>query len=168
MWIIDFGTEMKESDASLYEAPFEYILQHVKPEREKNNREAYRKYWWRHGEPRIAMRASLKPLQRYIVTPHVAKHRLFVWPSAGVLPDKMLIVFARDDDTTFGILHSRHHELWALKMCTFLGVGNDPRYTPTTCFDTFPFPAGLTPTSRLLTMPITPRPGNLRSCPSSG
>ena len=145
MWIIDFGTEMKESDASLYEAPFEYILQHVKPEREKNNREAYRKYWWRHGEPRIAMRASLKPLQRYIVTPHVAKHRLFVWPSAGVLPDKMLIVFARDDDTTFGILHSRHHELWALKMCTFLGVGNDPRYTPTTCFDTFPFPAGLTP-----------------------
>jgi type II restriction/modification system DNA methylase subunit YeeA len=145
MWIIDFGTEMKESDASLYEAPFEYILQHVKPEREKNNREAYRKYWWRHGEPRIAMRASLKPLQRYIVTPHVAKHRLFVWPSAEVLPDKMLIVFARDDDTTFGILHSRFHELWALKMCTFLGVGNDPRYTPTTCFDTFPFPTGLTP-----------------------
>lgn len=91
------------------------------------------------------MRAALKPLQRYIVTPHVAKHRLFVWPSAEVLPDKMLIVFARDDDTTFGILHSRFHELWALKMCTFLGVGNDPRYTPTTCFDTFPFPSGLTP-----------------------
>ena len=30
-------------------------------------------------------------------------------------------------------------------MCTWLGVGNDPRYTPTTCFETFPFPAGLTP-----------------------
>ena len=53
--------------------------------------------------------------------------------------------FARSDDTTFGILHSRFHELWALRTCTWLGKGNDPRYTPTTCFETFPFPAGLTP-----------------------
>ena len=56
-----------------------------------------------------------------------------------------LIIFVRADDTTFGILHSRFHELWSLRMCTWLGVGNDPRYTPTTCFETFPFPAGLTP-----------------------
>ena len=55
------------------------------------------------------------------------------------------MVFARDDDTTFGILHSKFHELWSLRMCTWLGVGNDPRYTPTTCFETFPFPEGLTP-----------------------
>jgi hypothetical protein len=52
---------------------------------------------------------------------------------------------ARADDTTFGILHSRFHELWSLRMCTWMGQGNDPRYTPTTCFETFPFPAGLTP-----------------------
>jgi hypothetical protein len=52
---------------------------------------------------------------------------------------------ARADDTTFGILHSRFHELWSLRMCTWLGVGNDPRYTPTTCFETFAFPTGLTP-----------------------
>jgi type II restriction/modification system DNA methylase subunit YeeA len=51
----------------------------------------------------------------------------------------------RDDDTTFGILHSRIHEIWSLRMCTYLGVGNDPRYTPTTCFETFPFPEGLAP-----------------------
>ena len=57
----------------------------------------------------------------------------------------MLIVTARADDTTFGILHSRFHELWSLGLCTWLGVGNDPRYTPTTTFETFPFPAGLTP-----------------------
>ena len=54
-------------------------------------------------------------------------------------------VVARDDDTTFGILHSHFHEIWSLRMCTYLGVGNDPRYTPTTCFETFPFPEGLTP-----------------------
>ena len=56
-----------------------------------------------------------------------------------------MVVTARADDTTFGILHSRFHELWSLRMGTWLGVGNDPRYTPTTCFETFPFPTGLTP-----------------------
>lgn len=61
------------------------------------------------------------------------------------LPDDALIAIARDDDTTFGILHSRFHETWSLRLCTWLGVGNDPRYTPTTTFETFPFPEGLTP-----------------------
>jgi type II restriction/modification system DNA methylase subunit YeeA len=46
---------------------------------------------------------------------------------------------------TFGILHSRFHEMWTLRLCTWLGVGNDPHYTPTTTFETFPFPLGLTP-----------------------
>ena len=62
-----------------------------------------------------------------------------------VCPDHQLIAIARDDDTTFGILHSRFHEAWSLRLGTWLGVGNDPRYTPTTTFETFPFPAGLTP-----------------------
>jgi hypothetical protein len=65
---------------------------------------------------------------------------LFVWLESSVLPDSAVIAFARDDDYFFGVLRSRAHELWALKMGTFLGVGNDPRYTPTTCFETFPFP----------------------------
>ncbi len=63
-----------------------------------------------------------------------------MWVHAGILPDQQLIVFAREDDYFFGVLHSRVHELWALRMGTFLGVGNDPRYTPTTCFETFPLP----------------------------
>lgn len=142
-WIIDFGTEMAEVEASLYEAPFQYALEHVKPVREKNNREAYRKYWWRHGEPRIAMRAALSGLPRYIVTAEVAKHRLFTWLSTTILPDKRLIVVGRADDTTFGILHSRFHELWSLKLgATF---EDRPCYRPSTSFETFPFPAGLTP-----------------------
>ncbi|MXS82176.1 class I SAM-dependent DNA methyltransferase [Nitrosomonas oligotropha] len=144
-WIIDFGATMSEADASLYELPFEYVVKYVKPEREHNNREAYRKYWWRHGEPRVAMRAALVGLQRYIATPAVAKHRIFIWLDKAILPDQALLAIARSDDTTFGILHSRFHELWSLGLCTWLGVGNDPRYTPTTCFETFPFPEGLTP-----------------------
>ena len=84
-------------------------------------------------------------MARYIATPTVAKHRLFVWLDAGVCPDHQLIVIARDDDVTFGILHSRFHEAWSLRLGTWLGKGNDPRYTPTTTFETFPFPDGLSP-----------------------
>ena len=61
----------------------------------------------------------------------------------GICPDHQLIVIARDDDTAFGILHSRFHEAWALRLGTSLVEG--PRYTPTTTFETFPFPEGLTP-----------------------
>jgi len=88
---------------------------------------------------------ALAPFSRYIATPTTAKHRLFVWHDVHICPHNALIVVARDDDTTFGILHSRFHELWSLHLGTWLGVGNDPRYTPTTTFQTFPFPDGLTP-----------------------
>jgi type II restriction/modification system DNA methylase subunit YeeA len=79
-------------------------------------------------------------LPRYVVTPTVAKHRLFIWSDGTATPDHQLIIFARDDDYVFGVLHSRAHEVWSLRMGTWLGVGNDPRYTPTTCFETFPLP----------------------------
>ena len=137
-WIIDFGIAMGASDAALYEAPFRYVVEHVKAEREQNNREAYRKNWWRHGEPRIAMRAAIAPLKRYISTPEVAKHRPFVWLERAVLPDKMLIVISRDDDITFGIVSSRIHVVWALALGGSLE--DRPRYNPTQCFQTFPFP----------------------------
>ena len=142
-WIIDFGVDMTESDAALYELPFQYIESHVKPERLSNARETYKKNWWKHGEPRIAMRLALKKIDRYFAVTAHQKHFFFTWIDKSVLPDKALIVIARADDTTFGILHSRFHELWALRMGTSLE--DRPRYTPTTCFETFPFPTGLTP-----------------------
>lgn len=139
-WIIDFGLTMSEAEAALYEAPFRYVVEHVKPERIQNNREAYRKNWWRHGEPRVAMRAAIAPLKRYIVTGEVAKHRNFVWADEAVLPDKKLIVIGRDDDLTFGIVSSSIHQAWTLALGGRHGVGNDPYYNPTQCFQTFPFP----------------------------
>jgi type II restriction/modification system DNA methylase subunit YeeA len=145
MWIIDFGWEMTEAEAALYEAPFAHVRTYVLPMRAQNRREAYETFWWRHVEARQGMHAQMRSLKRYTVTARVSKHRLFCWSSIAVLPDSATIAMARDDDTTFGILHSRLHELWTLRMCTWLGVGNDPRYTPTTCFETFPFPEGLTP-----------------------
>jgi type II restriction/modification system DNA methylase subunit YeeA len=94
-------------------------------------------------EPRPALMGKLAQLARYIVTPRVAKHRVFVWLDSAVAPDCQLIAITRDDGTTFGILHSRFHEIWALRLGTSLE--DRPRYTPSTTFETFPFPEGLTP-----------------------
>jgi len=142
-WIIDFGWEMSEQEASLFEAPFEYVNARVFPERAKNRRDSYRMRWWRHVEPRPALMGKLALLERYIVTPTVAKHRLFVWLESAVTPDHQLIAITRDDDTTLGILHSRFHEMWALRLGTSLE--DRPRYTPSTTLETFPFPEGLAP-----------------------
>ena len=144
-WIIDFGWEMSEGDAALYEAPFKYVGEHVASARKKSNNDADRCFWWHHTRTRQDMWAALAERSRYIVTPTVAKHRLFAWLQLPICPDHQLIVVARDDDTTFGILHSRFHESWSLRLGSWLGVGNDPRYTPSTTFETFPFPEGLTP-----------------------
>ena len=85
---------------------------------------------------------ALGGLPRYIATARVAKHRLFGWYDARICPDSQLIVVARGDDTTFGILHSRFHEIWSLRLGTSLE--DRPRYTPSTTFETFPFPIDLT------------------------
>ena len=142
-WIVDFGWNMVREEAALYEAPFQHAKEHVYPMRQRNRRESYREHWWRHVEPRQGMWRALDGLSRYIATPTVAKHRLFTWLDARVCPDHQLIVIARDDDVTFGILHSRFHEAWSLRLGTSLE--DRPRYTPTTTFETFPFPEGLSP-----------------------
>jgi type II restriction/modification system DNA methylase subunit YeeA len=143
-WIIDFG-EMTENEASLYEAPFEYVVQHVKPERLANRDTQRREKWWRLGRSGGDLKEATKTVTRQIITPRVAKHRLFVWRSRHLMPDSAVVSISRDDDFTFGILHSRVHEVWSLRLGTYLGVGNDPRYTPSSTFETFPFPEGMSP-----------------------
>ena len=143
-WIIDFGVAMSEQDAAMFELPFQYVTEQVKPIRQINREEAIRKIWWLHKRTSPALRSELAPHQRFIATSMVSKHRFFVWLPVCQIPENLCVAIARSDDTTFGILHSRFHELWALRMGTSLE--DRPRYTPTTTFETFPFPDGLTPT----------------------
>jgi len=139
-WVIDFGASMAEDDAALYELPFEYVRAHVKPLRDENRSEPLRRRWWLYGRPRPELRGALMGLQRCIVTPEVAKHRIFIWMNTDVIPDHTLHVIARDDDYCFGVLHSRLHERWSLVQGANMGVGNDPRYSSSRTFQTFPFP----------------------------
>lgn len=140
MWLIDFG-DRNEGEAAFYGSPFSYALEHVKTFRGKSAIKDFD--WWRLWRPRPELTLAARSLTRFIVTPEVAKHRVFVWLDKRIGADKNLTAIARDDDTTFGILHSRFHEAWSLRLGTSLE--DRPRYTPTTTFETFPFPEGLTP-----------------------
>lgn len=154
-WVIDFAS-MTEDEASLYEMPFAYILEHVKPVRLGNARKARAERWWQHGETRPGLRKKTKELTRYIATPETAKHRFFVWLPVNVAPEHRLVVIPRDDDTTFGILTSRIHVVWVLAIGGTLE--DRPVYNSTLCFTQFPFPQGLTPadSAALASSPLTP------------
>ena len=153
-WIVDFGVDMSEQGAALYEIPFAHATSFVRfPLIEKRVKwnalgkdtkhiDKQIQTWHLLWCARAEMREALKGEHRYIGTPRVAKYRLFTWLNSSVLPDCQVVVIARSDDTTFGILHSRFHELWALRLGTSLE--DRPRYTPSTTFETFPFPNGLT------------------------
>lgn len=141
-WVIDFD-KMSEEDASLYEKPFEHVVEHVKPTRINVRRDWHRTHWWCHGDPRPALKKAVKGLGRFIATAMVAKHRMFSWLPEKQIPENLCVVIARADDTTFGVLHSRMHELWSLRLGTALE--DRPRYTPSSTFETFPFPEGMTP-----------------------
>ena len=152
-WVIDFGTELSEVDAALYEAPYAHIEKIVKPYRQRRNEDGSfavrakneREIWWRHARPRPAMRRNMANLQKYIATPMVSSYRTFAFLPSALLPDQKLVTFARDDDTFLGILQSKFHELWTIATCSWIGAGNDITYSNTAVFETFPFPEGLTP-----------------------
>lgn len=136
-WTVDFAL-MPMEEAAQYEAPFEYVKREVYPVRSINRRASYAQKWWQYAEARPGIRTALKGLPRFIATPEVSKHRIFVWVSPEILCNQQTLVFARADDYFFGVLHSRIHEVWALEHGTQLETR--PRYTPTTSFETFPFP----------------------------
>ena len=159
MWIIDFGTDMPEAEASLYELPFAYAKEHVQPTRVGKREARTNEMWWLFQWSRPVMRKAIKNLPRFIVTPEVSKHRVFAFMVPPTVADKNLTIIARADDTTLGILHSRFHELWSLRLGTSLE--DRPRYTPTTCFETFPFPTGLTPRDTAAGAPTGPLAENI-------
>ena len=136
-WIIDF-LDRTENEACRYKAPYEYLRKVVKPVRDRNRVKNLREKWWQHARPRYAMRAATTTLARFIATPEVTKHRIFVWIEKDTVPDHTLHVVAREDDYFLGVLHSSIHVLWAVRMGSTLGPA--PRYNSSRTFKTFPFP----------------------------
>jgi SAM-dependent methyltransferase len=123
-----------------YPEVYQHVLEHVKPERDTNRRDYRRLNWWLFGENNPLLRRALDGLPRYIATVETSKHRVFQFLDAEILPDNMLVALASDDAIHLGVLQSRSHVTWALRAGGWLGVGNDPRYSKSRCFDPFPFP----------------------------
>ena len=127
-----------------FPAIYQHLLEHVKPERDAKahtkDGAGYARSWWLHGKPRQELRRSLIGLPRYIATVETAKHRAFQFLDASIAPDNKLIAIALDDACGLGILSSGIHATWAIASGSRLGVGNDPVYVKTACFEKFPFP----------------------------
>jgi len=141
MWIIDFGPDMSLEEAAQFEEPFEYLRRVVKPVRDTVRRPAHKRKWWLFGDTRPGMRIAITGLTRFIVTPMVSKHRIFTWIKQNVIPENLLVVIAKDSDYFLGVLHSRIHEVWSRQQGSQLREAESgARYTPTTTFETFPFP----------------------------
>ena len=121
-----------------FPAVYQHVLDKVKPERDQNNRDSYKKHWWIHGEPRKDLRPAIIGLPRYVATVETAKHRTFQFLSVDILPDNKLIVLCLDRAEDFAVLSSRLHGLWALAQGTLLE--DRPVYPKSLCFDPFPFP----------------------------
>lgn len=138
MWIIDFGLFITEEEARQYEWPYQHLLETVKPQRLAVRNPRERTFWWIHGRPAPDLRKATTHLKRYIVTPRVSKHRIFTFLPKDIVADGATVVYAREDDYFLGVLHSKIHAFWSLRQGTSLE--DRPRYTPTTCFATFPFP----------------------------
>jgi hypothetical protein len=136
-FIVDFGMRTLE-EAMLYPEAIHLVRERVKPTRDENNREAYRRYWWRFAEPRPKMREAIESLPRYVAGTATGKRFLFCWAAHSVCPSNATNVFAFDDDYSMGVLTSSIHEAWARSESSTLRV--DLRYTPTSCFETFPWP----------------------------
>ncbi|MCE9611018.1 MAG: hypothetical protein K8R23_12560 [Chthoniobacter sp.] len=139
--VIDLHGLSAEDVRRRFPAVYQHVLTAVKPERDHNNEAYRRENWWLFGRKNTELRAALCGLPRYIATAETSKHRMFQFLDASIRPDNMLIAIALDDAFHLGVLSSRIHVVFALAAGGRLGVGNDPRYNKTRCFDPFPFPA---------------------------
>ena len=110
----------------------------AKPERDVQNRKALRERWWHYAEKRPGLYATIAGLDRVLVRSLTSKNFCFAFLPAGMVYDQTLIVFAKRTYAVFCALQSHSHEIWAI----FFGptLEDRPRYTPSDCFETFPFP----------------------------
>ncbi len=143
LMVIDlFGLSEKEVRQQ-YPEIYQHLLSTVKPERDANRRESYKRLWWIHGEPRKELRPALVGLDRYIATVETARHRIFQFVDAEVLPDNKIIVICMEDAFSLGVLCSNVHQQWAFARCGLIGMANFAAghvYVKSSCFDPFPFP----------------------------
>lgn len=142
-WVIDFYDRSEEAAAS-YQRPFARLEERVKTERQRVNRKALRDRWWQYADKRPGMRRAIADLDECLVIALVSKTVMPMRVGTETVFSHALGVFATDAYADQAVLSSSPHTLWAITRGS--GMRNDPRYTPSDVFDTFPRPE---PTDRL-------------------
>ena len=116
------------------------VEEKVRPERMKVNRKVRRDRWWQFGDRQPALSEAIADLDRVLAISRVGQQVAYAFLPSGMVYAESTIVFPLDTYAAFCVLQSRPHEIWA----RFFGssMKDDLRYTPSDCFETFPFPPG--------------------------
>ncbi|GAB2612969.1 class I SAM-dependent DNA methyltransferase [Novilysobacter erysipheiresistens] len=138
MRVIDMHGLSLDQARDKFPAVYQWLFDRVKPDRDVQKDKDLREKWWLHRRSNEDLRVSMRGITKYIATAYVAKHRFFVFCDVEVLPDDMLVAIAIEQAEFLGVLSSTVHGAWALAAGGTLE--DRPRYTKTTCFETFPFP----------------------------
>ena len=140
-YVINFGDRTLE-EAEQWPELMEIVRRLVKPERDKlkDNPDGRRRkaYWWQFGRSVPGLDAALVHLDRCLMGSQVTKHLLLGLQSSRNTFSHVANVFALNTWHEFAVLQSKPHEHWARAMGSSLEMRL--RYTPSTCFETFPFP----------------------------
>ena len=116
------------------------VRERVKPDRDRQNRKALRVRWWQYAEKRPGLYAAIEGLEQVLVISRVGQQASLAFLPAGMVYSESTVVFPLSTYAAFCALQSRPHDTWA----RFFGssMKDDLRYTPSDCFETFPFPNG--------------------------
>ena len=136
-YVINFG-ELSESEARRWPDLMGVVERKVRPEREAQNREIRKRYWWRFGETTPALAGAMHSRSRMLAVSRVSQHNGFAFLPTDIVVAETLVLFMFESHSAFSLLQSRSHEVWA----RFFGSSLEerPRYAPSDCFETFPFP----------------------------
>jgi hypothetical protein len=137
-YVINFGSRSEEECRRNWPELMAIVEAKVKPARMTDNRESYRRYWWQHAEKRADLHMAISGLRRVLVIARVSNTFALTFLPVAMVYNEKTIVFPFSNPAPFATLQSRPHEIWTRFFSTTLK--DDLQYTPSDCFETFPFP----------------------------
>jgi len=140
LFVIDLYPLSQDLAKSKIPELFQYLYDHVRPQRLTNREQFRRDNWHWFGRTHKDYRSFTEGLDRFIVTIETSKHRFFQFVPSSTRADNKLIGIGLERAEYLAILSSNVHEKWSLSAGSWMGYGNDPVYAKTRCFDPFPFP----------------------------
>ena len=136
-YVINFE-QLALSEAEQWPDLLKIVREKVKPERDRQKDVGGRELWWRFLRGRPDLYETIRSLPRMLVTAAVSKHLLFSFQPPGRIFSHKLFIFPLSTYSAFACLQSRVHSVWTWLLSSTMKT--DLNYSPTDCFQTFPFP----------------------------